>query len=228
MTQYACYASKQICAIRAARLGDNCAVVPGANNGFASMGVLTINATLEKETGQEYMVKNGCGDIMHYSQDSDRIKKINISVEMTGFDFEALEILTGNELILDSEGTVVGMSDQGINATSSNGAYLEFWSKTIEGSDVCGDGVGEGFSHFRTVLPRVTLTQDDMTYENNIATVKLSGYAFANPTIDVPGPFNDYPVVGPLNTDAPRHIFGDPEGPPALGCGYVTVPAASS
>jgi len=230
MAQYDCYASYKVCAIRAARLGANCAVVPGQTGGFSSSGIISFNATAEKETGQEYQVKNGCGDIAHYTRDCDRTKNLNLSLEMTGFDFEALELLTGGTLIMDTAGTpkVVGISDPGSNASCGYGAYLEIWTKTISGSNVCGGGEGTGFQWFRTVFPRVLLSLDDTDYQNDISTVKLSGYGFANPAITDIGPFNDYPIDGPLDPDAPRHVFGDPDGPPTTSCGYVEVPTPAS
>lgn len=230
MSQYACYAPFKLCVIRAARLGADCAVVPGATGGFASSGLMSMSITTEKESGQEYQLKNGCGDIAHYLRDRDRVKNLNISLEMTGYDFEALELLTDGTLIMDTEVSpkVVGISDPGINATGGYGAYLEIWEKTIDGSSDCEVGAGSGFGWFRTVLPRVFLSRDDSEYGNDIHSVKLSGYGFANPAITDVGPFNDYPIDGPLDPDSPRHIFGDVDGPPSTSCGYVTVPAQAS
>lgn len=224
--QIACYASKQLCAIRAARLGANCNPVSGANNGFASSGIISIQASPDKETGEEFSQKDGCGRLVHYSQDQDRLKKLNLTLEFTGFDFEAIEILTGNELIMDGEGNVIGISDEGINADISNGAYLEVWTKSVLGGASCaGDSIEEGAGWFRTVFPKTILSLDDQSYENAVATVSVSGYGFSNPTLTDVGPFNDYPTAGALNPDSPRHVFLDIAGPPTLGCGYIDVPA---
>lgn len=230
MSQYNCYASYKVCAIRAARLGADCKVVPGMTGGFASSGIMTFGATSEKETGQEYEIKNGCGDIAHYFRDCDRVKNLNLTMEFTGFDFEALEILTGGQLALDNAETpkVVGISDPGINNACGYGSYLEIWTKSIVGTNNCNVASGTGFGWFRVVFPRAILSFDDTTYQNDVETVKLSGYGFANPAITDVGPFNDYPLSTPLDPHAPRHIFGDPDGPPTLGCGYVTVPAPAS
>jgi hypothetical protein len=229
MSQYNCYASKGLCVIRGARLGADCVPVAGVTGGFASSGIISFNATANKETGQEFQMKDGCGNIVHYTRDRDRTKNLDVSFDLTSFDFEALELMTGGSLIMDTEVSpkVVGINDPALDATGYYGVYLELWTQTIVGSDVCGSGDAGAFQWFRTVFPRVLLSRDDTDYQNDITGVKLSGYAFPNPVVSDGGAFNDIEVTG-IDHDAPRYIFGDPDGPPSTVCGYVTVPVQAS
>lgn len=229
MANVACIAERSVCAIRATRLGDDCAPLTGPTDGAIAVAVATINVTSDVEEGTKFEPKDGCGRIMYTAEDPDVIKRKNLTIELGFVDFELLELVTDSTLILgaeggDYEGLVIGIEEPGATTTQGNGIALEVWTKTAFGTGACGED-GANPNWIRHVFPRVFLRPGDRTMENAPANVSLVGTSNSNPQwIDVWG---DYPGEGALSGTSPHFKFFDPFGPPDSECGYVQPGATS-
>jgi hypothetical protein len=221
-----CLGSARVCALRVTRLDSTCQIVKGANNAVASTAIVRLVSSPEYETGDEFIQKNGCGDICLYVKNADKLKRMNLTMELCTRDMELLELLTGASLYTDG-GEVVGLARRGVGATDPDPVSLELWTKAIPSgtSGACADP-NAGASWWRWVYPRATFTLGDVTHENGIGLVSLTGFADPNPYW-VNGPFNDWPADGYLDQESPEHFVLDSVGPPAGQCGYISVPLGS-
>lgn len=221
-----CLGSARVCALRVTRLDSTCQIVKGANNAVSSTAIVRLVSSPEYETGDEFIQKNGCGDICLYVKNADKLKRMNLTMELCTRDMEMLEMLTGASLYTGAAG-VIGLSRRGVGADDPDPVSLELWTKAIpSGTSGACAAVGAGASWWRWVYPRATFTLGDVTHENGIGLVSLSGFADPNPYW-VNGPFNDWPANQILDQESPEHFVLDTVGPPTTQCGYITVPSGS-
>ena len=227
------YGSIKAAVIRVARLDASCSPISGATNGAASKAVIMLQAQAEYETGEEFTQKNGLGDLMISVKDNDKLKRMNLTMELATRDFELLEIMTGATL-LASGGTTMGISRRGTSLTTPDPVSVEIWTKVATSSGSC-VATGSG-QWFRNVYPKVVWTLGDTDFGNSIATVKMTGVAEGNPNWGANGPFNDWAYTA-IPSDTPEawvldSAYSSPADvaanggvlPAALG-GYLAVPA---
>ena len=155
-------------------------------------------------------------------RDLDKLKRMNLQMELCTRDLELLEILTGATLYT-VDGTVSGLARRGVGAADPDAVSLELWTKAISTSGACQVA---GQSWWRWVYPRAVFTLGDTALENGIATVQLTGFADPNPVWGN-GPWNDWPATVFPDPDSPEHFVLDSDGPPTAVCGYTEVPAGS-
>lgn len=221
-----CLGSARVCALRVARLNDGCQIVKGAKNAVSSTAIVRLVASPEYETGDEFIQKNGCGDICLYVKNADKLKRMNLTMELCTRDMELLELLTGGTLYTKT-GQVAGFARRGVGSDDPDPVSLELWTRAIPSgqSGACADP-NAGASWWRWIYPRATFTLGDVTHENGIGLVSLTGFADPNPYW-VNGPFNDWPADGYLDQESPEHFVLDSVGPPLGQCGYIAVPLGS-
>lgn len=218
-----CLGSARVCVIRVSRLNATCSCVAGATGAVVSSAIVRLAASPEYETGDEFIQKNGCGDIEVTVKDVDRLKRINLQLELATRDMELLELLTGGTLYIDGLGEPEGFARRGIGAAANNPVAVELWTRAVGTSGTC---QADTSSWWRWTYPKATFTLGDTTLENGIATVQLTGFAEANPNYGN-GCFNDWPAEDDIDPDSPEHFVFD-AAPPTAACGYITVPAQTS
>lgn len=220
-----CLGSARVCALRVARLNSACQIVPGANNGAVSTAIVRLQSSPEYEAGDEFIQKNGCGDICLNIKTLDKLKRMTLQLELCTRDMELIELLTGASLYTDGS-DIVGLSRRGVGEDDPDPVSLELWTKAIAPGSGGSCAVPGSASWWRWVYPRATFTLGDVTHENGIGMVTLAGYAEPN-TWWGNGPWNDWPADELLDENSPEHFILDSVGPPTAQCGYVTVPSGS-
>jgi hypothetical protein len=166
-------------------------------------------------------------------KDNDKLKRMNLTMELATRDFELLEIMTGATLLV-SGGTTFGVSRRGTSVETPNPVSVEIWTKVATSSGSC-VATGSG-QWFRNVYPKVVWTLGDTDFGNSIATVKMTGVAEGNPNWGANGPYNDwYYTAIPNDTpeawvldsyySSPATVSGSGGVLPAALGGYLTVPA---
>jgi len=207
-------------------LNSACQIVAGANNAVVSTAIVRLQSTPEYETGDEFIQKNGCGDICISIKTLDKLKRVNLSLELCTRDMQLLELLTGGSLYTKT-GQTVGFSRRGIGDSDPNPVSVELWTKAVPtGSNAASCNTAGVASWWRWVYPRASFTLGDVTHENGIGMVMLTGFSEAN-TWWGNGPFNDWPADQLLDENSPEHFVLDTVGPPTAQCGYITVPSGS-
>jgi hypothetical protein len=221
-----CKGSAQVCAVRIARLLPNCTFAVGPNNAAASSAIIRVNASPEYSPGEDFEMKNGCGQLCVSLKNCDQLKRMNLQVELCLRDPAMIELMTGSRTYTDGT-DIVGYSRRGIGAACPDSVSMEIWTKAVTTQNTCPVAGGGGYvdaQWWRTIWPKATFTLGDVSFANEVATLQLTGFAEANPNF-LNGPFNDVdPLIGVLDPDSPEHMILDQAGPPVLGCGYITTP----
>lgn len=218
-----CLGSARVCALRVSRLSSTCACVAGATNAVVSSAIVRLQASPEYETGDEFVQKNGCGDIVINIKDADRLKRINLTMELATRDMSLLELLTGGTVYTEGS-DIVGFARRGVGASAPDPVAMELWTKAVSSSGNC---VTEAAAWWRWTYPKATFTLGDVSHENGIGLVQLTGTAEANPNYGN-GCFDDWPVTDEIDPTSPEHFVFDPDGPPTAQCGYIAVPVQTS
>jgi hypothetical protein len=219
----ACIGQRSACAVRATRLGPDCAPATGTGTDFVvTTALMTFSATPDVEEGTKFEPKNACGDLLWTAADQDIVKRWTVEFEFGLFDYELAEILTDSTAIIGGAaspwvGKTIGIESPGPNTDQGNGVALEIWVKTATDQGVCGD-VSQNPPLVRHVFPRCLIRLNDRTFENDVATFKFSGTAETNVLWGF-GPYGDFPGAAPLSGDTPYAQFLDTVLPDAT-CGY--------
>lgn len=219
-----CLGSARVCALRVSRLDDICSCVVGEDNAVVSSAIVRLQASPEYETGDEFIQKDGCGNIVINIKDVDRLKRINLTMELATRDIALLEILTGGTVYANEEGDIIGFARRGIGAEANDPVAMELWTRAVGASGTC---AVETAAWWRWTYPKATFTLGDVTHENGIGLVQLTGFSEANPNFGN-GCFDDWPSVDEIDPDSPEHFVLDEQGPPQAQCGYIPVPVQTS
>jgi hypothetical protein len=196
-----CVGQHSVCLVRAALLGPDCTPVGGADSGIVTTGIITATATPEFIDGASFEPQNGCGDIAWAYETKRKIRRYNVSGELTYFDHEAMYVLFGGELIVGAAGTAfagdnIGWSAPWYTDEASPDVYLEFIVRTAaQGVGDCGNP-GDPFPYaVGHMFPKVGLVPGERTFEFDAATLSFEGSSVNNPNIG-DGPWGDFPGVG--------------------------------
>jgi hypothetical protein len=235
MAQLGCFNSLKLCAMRVIRLDADCTFDTAANNAVVTSAAVSLATTPEYEEGEEFLLENGCGDICVNLKDCDRLKRMNLEMMLCTRDFELIEILTGDSALLgrdlgvlgDYSTFTMGNSRRGIGFQCPGYFSLELWSRVANNQDCFVPVGGEAVPQwFRYVYPRATLTLQEVTLENAITEISLSGFSLNNPRWGQ-GPVSaSFPLAAGIDANTPEAIFLDPAGPPTTQCGWQTIAIA--
>lgn len=232
-----CIGQFNACVLRIAKLGADCHPTGGADSGIVTAALATMTAEPDTEDGITFEPKNGCGIIVYAYKSEDRIKRFNLSGELLFFDYEMMNMLFGETLILGRaagsfSGKVIGSASRPFNAAPRNAVYLEVITQ------VAIPDAGDCIQSTGTITPaavghifgKCRLIPGTSTFENDVARVQFSGYGEANPWL-TNGPWNDYPGAGYIPTAGHVQVeYSLAEYNAILAtvaCGFQTLPAGS-
>lgn len=207
-----CFHTMQLCRLRVARLEANGVPDPGDKNLYVTDAQISLTLGLDITEGDEFEVKNGCGDVCFAFADVDRIKGLNLEIELCMADPELFVLLTGGDLLTVGAETV-GYALPPVGETGSEaGCSLEAWTKNITGSDLDAD-----YPYIRWVFPKTRWTFADKTFENGPITHSFTGKGYENSNWH-DGPANDWDYT----SDRLFQYAGD-TALPAPVCGAQTL-----
>ena len=231
-----CVGQHSVCIIRAAVLNSNCTPAGGADSGIITTGIITATASPELLDGQTFEQVNGCGDIAWTYVTPARIRKYNLTGELTYFDHEAMSLLFGGSVIVggstsDFVGDSIGWAAPNYTDAAPAELYVEFITK------VTGQGVGD-CSVGGAALPaavghcfgKARFVPGDRTFAAEAATLSFTATNVANPNLGS-GPWQDYPGVGAMPNSPYFQVSYSQDEYDAIAdlaaCGFVTLPVGS-
>ena len=224
-----CFASLQLCALRMARLESSGHPAEGSGNGYVSDGMTKLDVGIELNEGDDFELKNGCGALIAAFKQPDRIKRLNLTLELGILDVEILELAVGWDLFR-SGGESIGGQMPPVVGTDNNQICLEAYSKAMDGDEQAVPALTTpNAAYFHWVFPRVSFTHGDFTLENELSTFPLEGKGEENSSITANGPFNDWDAAVAADGGITRvggFFFDDVL--PTADCGYIAVPTAPS
>lgn len=146
--------SLQACAFRLARLASDGSTPAGATNMITSSGLIKLEGKQVYESGAEFTVINGCGQVAHTYKDPDHFKRVDLTLTITNPDVELQELSAGLSLVT-SGGQSIGASAPAVGAAPPAGASLEVWAKAWIGG---GAPPGQNYTDGATTSSSTTLT----------------------------------------------------------------------
>lgn len=123
-----CVSAIKSCAIRMIRV-DSCGrPVVGPKSVIVSKGYTSIGASADVEEGEEFLVKNACGELCINEKDCSILKRLNLTVNFCKIDFGAVEMTTSQRLLVNDTGGANGFT-LGETVQCDDGWSLEVWQK---------------------------------------------------------------------------------------------------
>lgn len=222
-----CISAIKSCAIRIVR-NDACGLpVVGASSVIVSKGYTSVAAAADIEDGEEFLVKNACGELCINEKDCSIIKRLNLTVNFCKIDFAAVELTTSQRLLTDT-GVANGFAI-GQNAQCGAGWSLELWQK-IAGANCTTDGV-QNWLYW--AFPNITNgVLGDLTFENGPFQFSLTAQTKAIESADQwrddnVGPFGVLPVGQGFVVGEHAASWITDVQPPAEVCGYSALADAA-
>lgn len=226
-----CYTSLQLCALRVAQLNaSGRPAVPGTNKGYVTDAAIKLDISMELRTGVDLEQQNGCGAVCAAFKQPDRVKRVNLAMDLCQFDAQLLGLLTGGGVI-SSGGNAIGYQmPPATGAVDPLPLCIEAWSKAWQGvSQAVPAFTTPNAAYIHWVFPFVQWTHGQMTIENSLMVVPVTGVGQENPNITVNGPFDDWPAAV-VAANGIRQIGGwflDP-ALPTVACNYINTTSAAS
>lgn len=217
MANTICGGSVQACATRFARLNSNGSRAIGPNNTYVTDALITFQFDPELSTGDDFEQENACGSPCITYKDCDRLKRLNLTMDVCTTDPELTEIIIGDGGVLlrdlggNSRG--FGMAHVG-EPTCPYGVSVEIWSKHIVDGDQ-----DPNFPWIRWVLPRTKWQIGARAIGNDVMTHPFTGQA-SESTLWGSGPGGSWPYV---SDRLAQWAFDTEANLPATACGYQTV-----
>lgn len=167
-----CVSGIKACRLRIVRLDACGAPVVGAKSVVTSKGFISVGSTADVEAGQEYLVKDACGDLCINEKDCDRFKRLTLALKFCLMDFAGAEIMTGQRVQVDATGNAVGFAI-GENVTGCDEFWsLELWQK-IAGQPCDSNGDPEWLYWAWPYLQQGTI--GNFTFDNNAFEFDVDG-----------------------------------------------------
>ena len=202
---------------------DECGAVPADAEYVVSNGQIKITLSHEVDSGDEFIQKNGVGELCINEKNPDAIKRVSVELELCEVDPDLVALMTGFRPVLDGAANVVGF--RAVTGPLDTNFALEAWTKLAGGACTGGD-----LCYGYLLLPWVTgAVPGDIVVENATASLTIKGYTQSNSDWDVgpwdvigtddsPGPLED-----PIGSDEPYHLQVTCVTPPTAACGALPV-----
>lgn len=228
MANPTCFASLQACAIRVSKLTTAGAPNAGSTNGYVSDALVSVQASVNLQTGDEFTQKDGCGNIAQYFKDCDHIKSLTFTMNLCQLDAQLISFLTEGTLFT-SGGNGIGFEYPAVTADCPSGVCFEVWTKAWDGTQqAVPTFTSPDAAYWHFVFPKTQWVLGNIQLDNSIMVVPVTGQGFENSSITANGPFNDWPaaVAGQGGVTAVGGAFLDATLPTA-SCATIAVPAGS-
>lgn len=205
---------------------DSCGrMVFGEDSSLTTSGTISVAYTAVIDEGTEISVPNMAGDICIYDPAKPIFKGYTIEVTFCQVDPELYALITGQRVLYDAFGDIVGFSMDTAVSVSDHAFALEVWAGA-QSTAACAEGAAGTFGYFLSPFIQAG-TIGDFTLENAEVTFTVSGTATKNGNAWGVGPYNveltagsiPGPLVDPVTTT--EHLIVKLVGvaPPAAACG---------
>lgn len=221
------YKSKRV---RATRLDAYGRPVIGAESVVITNGQITTTFTTNVEDGEAISTTNGNGDTCFAETATPNFTGFSVESTFCKVDFSLFELLTGQPIVLNDDGKVVGITESTKIDLSGVNFALEHWTgASQEDGLVLRDGAEGEWGYILAPFLRGG-TIGDITVENAAITFTVTGMSTKNGTAWGAGPYNVELVGGvaaplhePLVAGDHRRIMVVEIAPPADLPGYVPL-----
>jgi hypothetical protein len=224
-------ATKKLRSIKGRRMRLTALDECGAPDTAAECGVIVTDGFIsvtwsdEVEEGEEYTQKNAWGDFCIAEKDGDRVKWVNVAIQMCEIDPQVLTMVGGANPVIVGDDTIGATFGREPNPQAFG---IEVWTKKA-GTDACAEGGGAvEWGYFVAPFVRNGMLDGDITIENGPLTLGLKGEAVgANAAWGV-GPHGDNPMKSPTGFPEGdlRGIIVTDVQPPEITDGCIPIGGA--
>lgn len=225
-----CYQSVKLDRMRVTKLTSVGAPDTGSNKGYVTDAAVELGLSFVITEGDEGEQKNGSGNVCASFKDPDRIKRVDLSVELCELDYELLAFLTQGDTFEDGSGNIVGYQPPAVTADLSAYIAVEAWTRAWNDSSQAADSfVGSVATYHLWVFPKCQFVLGDVTLDNAIHVFSVNGKSEENSALTANGPHNDWPAQIADEGGVTR-VFGVflTGTIPTAACGSISVPAGSA
>lgn len=219
MTMAGCYTPILACRLRVALLDDAGAPDAGATSMVVTDSLVRIGYSLVISEGTAFEKKNGCGNVCVQYQGNDKVKAVNLTMEVCTLDYELVELMTQATLVSEG-GFSRGTAIPDVNTELTRRVSVEAWSPLWDGDEQATRGAS--LLHLRYIFPSTTWVEGDRTAEEGITVLQFTGRGRGNANFG-DGPGNDLPW-GVYTS--PKGEYEDDGALPDANCGYTTLVAS--
>lgn len=226
-----CFTSLQLCATRVAQLTSaGRPTVPGTNKGYVTDAAIKLDISVQLRAGKDLEQQNGCGAVCAAFKQPDRIKRLDLKMDLCQFDSQLVAMLTSGGVI-SSGGNAIGYQfPAATGSTDPLPLCIEAWSKAWQGNQQATPAfTTPNAAYIHWVFPFTQWTHDNFTIEDDLMVVSLSGQGQENRNITVNGPFDDWPAaVAAANGITQVGGWYLDANLPAVTCNYINTTSAAS
>ncbi len=163
-----CRSVLKSCLAQLVRLDSCGGIVVSPTSLLTTKGYISVTATAQIEDGEEFLVKNACGELCINEKDDDQFKRYDLEIQLCQVDPGVLELVTSARLLVDSEGTVKGFAYG--ESTDVENFALMLWNKVTPA-----DCSGSDPEWYWFAFPWVTNgMMTDVTFENGPLTLTIT------------------------------------------------------
>jgi hypothetical protein len=208
---------------------DACGAPVTGQNGFVSdcWASISMSTVVDEQDDRIYRAPNGT--ICAVKRGCVTPLGLDVEINMQQISPEAVEIMTGNPVVMDNLAAVSGFDDCVINCDT--GFALEMWA-TLLGQPCTTTGAQQ---YLYVLLPWITNARlGDLEFNDGNLDVTVSGSTRAagnwgtgpyDVVLNGAAPGTPGPMLTPLGPACHRRIQTTTVAPPAASCTYAAVPA---
>lgn len=161
--------------VRLTRLDACGAPVVGSCSSLVSECFVSVTISGEYEAGTEFVQKNAWGDLCISDKDPDILKRVNVAMQFSELNPDALDFVTDSTSVVDT-GTTVGST---WGSAANDAAFaVEVWTKATGAA--CSTST-PSWGYFLIPFIRNGKLDGDLTIQNDVLSVSLMGEAFPAP-----------------------------------------------
>lgn len=211
----------EICRARFTRLTTVGNVASGPNNSWVTDKITELTITPEIETGDDRVLRNGCGGIIASAKLPDLRKRWTLALSKGSVEPGLDELLLGDTVILAGSTPIGTWSHPQIGSAglAPPPVALEVWAKNW-----AFDHQDPTYPWIHLVFPMSEWQRAAETLSDDLAISPVAGFTRVNPLWGH-GPYAAQPEA--VASGADRGLFFTATDPPAADCAYKTVTPSS-
>ena len=225
-----CITSLQLCALRVAQLTTaGRPTVPGTNRGYVTDSAIKLQVGVTMKTGVDIEQQNGCGNICAAFKQPDKIKRVDLAMDLCQWDAQLIAMLVSGNVI-SSGGNAIGYLFPDTGGADPLPVCLEVWTKGWAGTQqVAPAFTTPNAAYMHWVFPFVQFTHGQFTLENQLLVLPLTGPGSPNTNITTNGPYDDWPPAVSAAGGMTRVGGWFYDGSlPSVTCNYINTTSAAS
>lgn len=197
--------------IRLTRL-DGCGrPVFGASSSVTSSGFISVAFTANTTESDEISVTNAAGEVCVFEPAETSLTGYGVEIQFCEVDPDLFALVTGQPVITDAQGNVIGFDIDTATSLSGSGFALELWAGSVSGDACVTSGAQGSFGYLLLPFIRGGIV-GDFTVENGNVTFTITGGATRDGNTWGVGPYSDVQLSGGTNEQQRFTITGTPTG----------------